>query len=171
MFPFEIHASAGRARAGTFHTPRGVVETPVFMPVGTLATVKALPRARLRRVVLAGRPSPALDAAAQELSSAGISGVVTQAFDATDTASHADVINGVFDGGDVDIVLLAFGLLGTAFVLGDELLERGPPLPFRVEPCVEPADGATCALFGRLCHLAQELRSGRLHLSGAESIT
>ena len=66
---------------------------------------------------------------------------------------------------------LAFGLLGTAFVLGDELLERGPPLPFRVEPCVEPADGATCALFGRLCHLAQELRSGRLHLSGAESIT
>ena len=44
-----------------------------------LATVKALPRARLRRVVLAGRPSPALDAAAQELSAAGIAGVVTQA--------------------------------------------------------------------------------------------
>ena len=32
-----------------------------------LATVKELPRARLRRVVLAGRPVPALDAAAQEL--------------------------------------------------------------------------------------------------------
>lgn len=77
-----------------------------------LATVKALPRARLRRVVLAGRPSPALDAAAQDLTGAGIAGVVTQAFDATDTASHADVINGVFDGGDVDIVLLAFGMLG-----------------------------------------------------------
>ncbi|MFI5309979.1 MAG: tRNA guanosine(34) transglycosylase Tgt [Gemmatimonadales bacterium] len=41
-FHFEILASSGRARAGTFHTPRGAVETPVFMPVGTLASVKAL---------------------------------------------------------------------------------------------------------------------------------
>lgn len=30
------------ARAGRFHTPRGVIETPVFMPVGTMATVKSL---------------------------------------------------------------------------------------------------------------------------------
>jgi queuine tRNA-ribosyltransferase len=30
------------ARAGKLHTPHGVVETPVFMPVGTQATVKAL---------------------------------------------------------------------------------------------------------------------------------
>ncbi|MBX9928036.1 MAG: tRNA guanosine(34) transglycosylase Tgt [Gemmatimonadaceae bacterium] len=42
MFPFEIHATEQRARAGTFHTPRGAVETPAFMPVGTLATVKGL---------------------------------------------------------------------------------------------------------------------------------
>ena len=42
MFGFDILAKEGRARAGTFRTPRGVVETPVFMPVGTLATVKAL---------------------------------------------------------------------------------------------------------------------------------
>ncbi len=48
MFRFDIHASAGRARAATFHTPRGVVETPVFMPVGTLATVKALDPDELR---------------------------------------------------------------------------------------------------------------------------
>jgi queuine tRNA-ribosyltransferase len=31
-----------RARAGRLRTPHGVVETPVFMPVGTNATVKAL---------------------------------------------------------------------------------------------------------------------------------
>ena len=41
-FAFDIVAEQGRARAGVFHTPRGAVETPVFMPVGTLATVKAL---------------------------------------------------------------------------------------------------------------------------------
>jgi len=41
-FSFEIEASAGAARAGVFDTPHGPVETPAFMPVGTLATVKAL---------------------------------------------------------------------------------------------------------------------------------
>jgi len=30
------------ARAGTFSTPHGVIETPIFMPVGTQATVKSL---------------------------------------------------------------------------------------------------------------------------------
>jgi len=41
-FPFEVTATAGAARAGVFVTPHGPVETPAFMPVGTLATVKAL---------------------------------------------------------------------------------------------------------------------------------
>src|SRR6266513_3329360 len=41
-FTFQIEASAGAARAGVFDTPHGPVETPAFMPVGTLATVKAL---------------------------------------------------------------------------------------------------------------------------------
>jgi queuine tRNA-ribosyltransferase len=41
-FGFTIDATSGRARAGTFVTPRGAIETPVFMPVGTLATVKAM---------------------------------------------------------------------------------------------------------------------------------
>ena len=31
-----------KARLGRFHTPHGTVETPVFMPVGTRATVKAM---------------------------------------------------------------------------------------------------------------------------------
>src|SRR5579862_719660 len=47
-FGFEVVASEGRARAGAFRTPRGTVETPVFMPVGTLASVKALDPADLR---------------------------------------------------------------------------------------------------------------------------
>ena len=41
-FSFEIESTAGSARAGLFLTPHGPVETPAFMPVGTLATVKAL---------------------------------------------------------------------------------------------------------------------------------
>ena len=41
-FSFEIENTVGRARAGVFSTPHGSVETPAFMPVGTLATVKAL---------------------------------------------------------------------------------------------------------------------------------
>ncbi len=39
---FQLEAKCGRARAGVLTTPHGEVPTPVFMPVGTLATVKAL---------------------------------------------------------------------------------------------------------------------------------
>ena len=42
MFGFRLIATDGFARAGELVTPHGVVETPVFMPVGTQATVKTL---------------------------------------------------------------------------------------------------------------------------------
>jgi queuine tRNA-ribosyltransferase len=41
-FRFEIAARDGTARAGAFATPHGIVDTPAFMAVGTLATVKSL---------------------------------------------------------------------------------------------------------------------------------
>jgi queuine tRNA-ribosyltransferase len=42
-FSFEVlHSDATGARRGRLTTPHGVIETPVFMPVGTAATVKAL---------------------------------------------------------------------------------------------------------------------------------
>ena len=41
-FSFTLHATDGRARTGTIHTPRGEIRTPAFMPVGTAATVKAM---------------------------------------------------------------------------------------------------------------------------------
>ena len=37
---FEVEATSGESRAGTIKTRRGVIETPVFMPVGTAGTVK-----------------------------------------------------------------------------------------------------------------------------------
>ncbi len=50
QFTFQVQANAGRARAGVFHTPHGVIETPVFAPVGTAATVKALTPAQLEEI-------------------------------------------------------------------------------------------------------------------------
>ncbi len=41
-FPFQITAHQGQARTGVLKTPRGDIPTPIFMPVGTAATVKAL---------------------------------------------------------------------------------------------------------------------------------
>ncbi len=41
-FDFTLERTEGRARAASFTTPHGVVESPAFMAVGTLATVKAL---------------------------------------------------------------------------------------------------------------------------------
>jgi queuine tRNA-ribosyltransferase len=41
---FQIEAIRGGGRAGKLITPHGVVQTPVFMPVGTLATVKGVPQ-------------------------------------------------------------------------------------------------------------------------------
>ena len=44
MFEFEVtsNCSNTEARTGIFHTPNGLVNTPRFMPVGTLGTVKGL---------------------------------------------------------------------------------------------------------------------------------
>lgn len=39
---FSLHATDGDARTGQIETPRGVIRTPAFMPVGTAATVKAM---------------------------------------------------------------------------------------------------------------------------------
>lgn len=39
---FELIQTDGRARAGLLPLPHGIVETPIFMPVGTAGTVKAV---------------------------------------------------------------------------------------------------------------------------------
>ncbi len=41
---FQIEATSGAARAGRLITPHGEVQTPVFMPVGTLGSVKGVPQ-------------------------------------------------------------------------------------------------------------------------------
>ncbi len=50
LFTFKLQAQQGRARAGVFHTPHGDIQTPVFAPVGTQATVKSLTPAHLHEI-------------------------------------------------------------------------------------------------------------------------
>ena len=49
-FQFTLEATDKRARAGTFTTPHGELQTPVFAPVGTLASVKAITPAQLEEL-------------------------------------------------------------------------------------------------------------------------
>ena len=49
-FRFQVEARDGAVRAGRFFTPHGEVQTPVFMPVGTLATVKGVPQDTLEEL-------------------------------------------------------------------------------------------------------------------------
>ncbi len=52
---FELHNTIGNARRATLHLPHGPVETPVFMPVGTAASVKAVPQQTLETLGDNGR--------------------------------------------------------------------------------------------------------------------
>ncbi|MGY9080877.1 MAG: decaprenylphospho-beta-D-erythro-pentofuranosid-2-ulose 2-reductase [Candidatus Nanopelagicales bacterium] len=72
-----------------------------------LATIKEMPRNRLRRVLLAGRPSESLDLAVKQLKALNIAGVEAIEFDAKNTETHGGIIDAA-----IDIVILAFGLLG-----------------------------------------------------------
>jgi len=50
MFSFQITAKNNRARTGIFSTPHGDLQTPVFAPVGTQATVKTLTPEHLKSI-------------------------------------------------------------------------------------------------------------------------
>ena len=63
--------------------------------------------------MLAARDPASLEPAAAELRAAGATTVETVAFDARDTASHDAFVDDVFERfGDIDVALLAFGVLG-----------------------------------------------------------
>lgn len=51
MFEILAEHQASKARAGKLQTDHGVIETPIFMPVGTLGTVKALRQSDLENTV------------------------------------------------------------------------------------------------------------------------
>jgi decaprenylphospho-beta-D-erythro-pentofuranosid-2-ulose 2-reductase len=107
--------------------PSGLARLPQSLLIlgGTsgiaLATARRLIARRTRTVWLAGRPSPALDEAAAHLRSLGAQ-VRTVAFDALRPETHEAALGKVFTEGDIDMVLLAFG------VLGDQAYDEREPL-------------------------------------------
>jgi decaprenylphospho-beta-D-erythro-pentofuranosid-2-ulose 2-reductase len=67
------------------------------------------------RIVLACMPDdPGRDDAVAAMKAAGAKSVELIDFDAVDTDSHPEVIEHAFAGGDVDVAIVAFGLLGDA---------------------------------------------------------
>jgi decaprenylphospho-beta-D-erythro-pentofuranosid-2-ulose 2-reductase len=76
-----------------------------------LAVVEAFASDRPMRVVLAARPSPRLEAAQARLERLGCA-VESLPFDARELDTHADVLRKAFAGGDIDVAIVAFGVLG-----------------------------------------------------------
>jgi len=74
------------------------------------ATGLALTRTGARHFVLAARDTDAAERAAAELHAAGATTRV-QTFEAEDVASHERLLDEAFATGDIDLVLLAFGVL------------------------------------------------------------
>ncbi|MFG2757665.1 decaprenylphospho-beta-D-erythro-pentofuranosid-2-ulose 2-reductase [Streptomyces wuyuanensis] len=103
-----------------FGTPQTLLVLGGTSEIG-LATARRLVARRTRTVWLAGRPSPALDSAADGLRELGAD-VRTVPFDALDPTGHEEALGKVFAEGDIDMVLLAFG------VLGDQAHDEARPL-------------------------------------------
>jgi decaprenylphospho-beta-D-erythro-pentofuranosid-2-ulose 2-reductase len=75
------------------------------------------------RIVLADLPNhPGQDKAVAQMKAAGAKSVEWIDFDGLETASHPKVIDAAFANGDVDVAIVAFGLLGNA----EELWQNQP---------------------------------------------
>ena len=56
-FDFKVKATCGRARRGELTLNHGVVQTPIFMPVGTYGSVKAMAPYELKEIGSSATPS------------------------------------------------------------------------------------------------------------------
>src|ERR1700736_4708349 len=80
-----------------------------------LAICERYLRTASARIVLAAMPDdPGRDDAVVQMKAAGARAVELIDFEATDTGSHSKMIEEAFAGGDVDLAIVAFGLLGDA---------------------------------------------------------
>lgn len=101
--------------------PQSVLVLGATSQIAAATVTRLAGRGRLRRVVLAGRPGAGRDAAVAATRTTVGDAVSVEAvdFDATDVGSHARVLDAVFDAGDVDVTLLAFGVLPPTPTLAD----------------------------------------------------
>jgi decaprenylphospho-beta-D-erythro-pentofuranosid-2-ulose 2-reductase len=94
----------------------GAVQSVLVLGAGSdiaHATLRALVARRARTILLAARDPESLQPLAEELRALGAERVETVAFDALDTDHHAALVDDLFARfGDIDLALLAFGVLG-----------------------------------------------------------
>ncbi len=91
-------------------TPQSVLLLGGTSDIG-LAVLRRLVSRRPARLVLAARPSARREEEAARLTAEGHTVSVLD-FDAEDVASHPAVVEAAFAGGDVDVAVVAFGVLG-----------------------------------------------------------
>jgi decaprenylphospho-beta-D-erythro-pentofuranosid-2-ulose 2-reductase len=91
--------------------PQSVLLLGGTSEIGLAAIRRFAQGGRLARVVLAGRPGERLDAASREVLALGVDAVTTVTLDAADPSGHAAAIARVFAAGDVDVAVLALGVL------------------------------------------------------------
>lgn len=91
-------------------TPQSVLLLGGTSDIG-LALVERLGARQPLRVVLAGRPGPKADAAARRLGDSGHD-VRQVRFDAEDVGRHPEAVAEAFASGDIDVAVVAFGVLG-----------------------------------------------------------
>lgn len=80
--------------------------------IGLAICARYLQNARARIILACLPDDPGRDDAKEQMLAAGAGSVQVIDFDALDTDSHPDVIDRAFSGGDVDVAIVAFGLLG-----------------------------------------------------------
>ena len=107
-------------------SPRGSAPRRVLVWGGTseigLAIADALCREGAEHILLAGRDTAGLEAAAERLRGAGAGRVDTLAVDARDTDAHPAAVDEAFARlGGVDVVVLAVGILGERGGLPDDV--------------------------------------------------
>lgn len=103
----------------------GAVQSVLVLGGGSqiaLATVDRMVRdGHTARVVLAARHPDSLGDAVESLTAAGATDVSSVEFDALDPKSHVAMIDSLFaDGPDIDVVLVAFGVLGDQGAFEDD---------------------------------------------------
>jgi decaprenylphospho-beta-D-erythro-pentofuranosid-2-ulose 2-reductase len=101
----------------------GAVQSALVLGGGSdiaQATLRRLVPQGCRTVVLAARRPDELADDIDALKDVGATSATIVGFDALDTASHAAVIDSCFAGADIDLVIIAFGVLGEQAAFDDD---------------------------------------------------
>jgi len=80
--------------------------------IGLAIVHRLVAAGRVRRLILLGRDAEALGVERDRFTAAGVASVDVVPFDAADPSGHRASVAAAFAGGDVDVAVLAWGVLG-----------------------------------------------------------